>query len=974
MKLASEKMSAVLLPGLLEMLERLPEMLSRRQFLSWERLLQWLCMAVVAAIFTAHVAATVKSTHLNNFSNPEEWAYTNISASNYLKYGFRNSFFLQDHSTSPDPGDHPYVYNHMPPGPDIATAIVRSATGGDYRWTRFIFALMLLPGVYYLVRFTALVLARIDARGAPFVILLAGPYFFIGQAEAQIHSIYLFLAFAPLVWGIEGERSGSRTAIAATWLALFFLAVYVQYVLVAGVVFAWILIYVLRIFPVGPRLLLIALSAIAAGVLAHLLQNLAFLGAENFVKELAYTVGNRTIGNPTQEEVAAFYESLGLVHHGARPPQASTLIPTIIDNLRFRYLPTVAIYVALLAFAARIEKGRTSQAPAVASATFEGISAGELYFVLRLFLWAAGTSLGVIFLFPAFTQEVNLRGYGMNNLLFAIPTLAVLAIGWRYAWRFFGRLATRLTWLAVLFLLPLGVLVLYETARAQGTPAAVLTVLVVMCAALPLKIVVPSPEGVGSVEAGAQSAEISSEGAVFALLVLLGWGSIRLQTLGFPFLMVADVFVVVSAILAAIVIDRAAMRGPSRMLAGSRETVIGGGTLLLLLLLPWIAVRPSLVPSASYGMLDVAAAVLCLSAAVIVAIAALAPERAIGFMDIARSRIAGIASERLRIFKIGRAIHVALVAWGIVYSIVLATQFLRFSGIPSLHSLLQCAVSATAIVLFAVQTRQPYWLHYVLRGLAERPGAYVVAIGLAAATLFLLPVAGLFMVSKGPGRIDLFLLFVYVAFLSWVGLVSAMSPALLTRELGAALLRVRMVLEVGTVPRNVRPALYAAIGFACLIIAMQAARNTAQELRAVWRSATQESAYKGVEELKRFHSRLFMTNINVPVPAFFTDSPGFGVCELNAVSENGEINSNGCKISFMKRKQYWRAQQPEYFFFSSKPSLFPGFADCLPNGYFAFQRGEPDCVGKLQRRLADHYALAHKNDLFEVYELTKRLR
>ena len=100
---------------------------------------------LIAAVFGAHLWATWTNPYVNNFSNPEEWAYTNITSGNYLRFGFGNSLLLQDVSSSPDPADHPYVYNHMPPGPDIATALVRKATGDDFRLTRLFFALLACP-------------------------------------------------------------------------------------------------------------------------------------------------------------------------------------------------------------------------------------------------------------------------------------------------------------------------------------------------------------------------------------------------------------------------------------------------------------------------------------------------------------------------------------------------------------------------------------------------------------------------------------------------------------------------------------------------------------------------------------------------------------------------------------------------------------------------------------------------------------
>jgi hypothetical protein len=224
--------------------------------------------------------------------------------------------------------------------------------------------------------------------------------------------------------------------------------------------------------------------------------------------------------------------------------------------------------------------------------------------------------------------------------------------------------------------------------------------------------------------------------------------------------------------------------------------------------------------------------------------------------------------------------------------------------------------------------------------------------------------------SIGYPGIGTFLL--YVTFLQWAIVLGAAVPGVLTRDLGAWILgpslQIRRILD------NARLTMAVSLALCCAFIGFEAVRGSVQETRWIWQQATDDSVYRELEDLRALRSELFMTNINVPVIAFFTDSPGFGVCELQSINDQGSVNTAGCKISFMKRKAYWQTVRPRYFFFSSKPSMFPGFADCLPVGYFAFQRGEADCVSKLSRRLQENYALAYRNSLLEVYDLNKRLR
>src|SRR5450631_2989154 len=94
--------------------------------------------ALILSLFFVHLRAALSSTFFTAFSLVEETAYTLISAQNFLKFGFLNSKFLQDFSVSPDKIDHPYVYDHMPAGPDITQALLLHLTNGSYETTRII--------------------------------------------------------------------------------------------------------------------------------------------------------------------------------------------------------------------------------------------------------------------------------------------------------------------------------------------------------------------------------------------------------------------------------------------------------------------------------------------------------------------------------------------------------------------------------------------------------------------------------------------------------------------------------------------------------------------------------------------------------------------------------------------------------------------------------------------------------------------
>jgi hypothetical protein len=390
---------------------------------------------MVSILFALHVLLALKHPYFNQFSNVEDWAYTNIAARNYLNLGFLNTFFLQDYAASFLPADHPFVYNHMPPGPDLTTAFFQMITGGDHRWTRILFGTLVLPGLYFYVRFVRLVCGPRGISGAAMALLAAGPYVVMNHLQAEVHSAFLLMCFAPMCWVIESNSSGKRYKFVAALAVVFLLSIYIQYILLAAALFAWIFLYVFRIAPITRRQTILVVATVFAGIAVHLIQNLIYLGPEIFFKELFYTIGNRTVGVPTQEDLRAFYRDVGLVHHGAQRADLKVLISTLIGNLVFRFSPLVlpaflawfALAIISRRFANQCDGLRQYGLP---SAGLDESAADRVFFVLRLFAWAAATVVCVILLFPAHTQEVNLSTYGgINLLLFAIPTAALIGQG-----------------------------------------------------------------------------------------------------------------------------------------------------------------------------------------------------------------------------------------------------------------------------------------------------------------------------------------------------------------------------------------------------------------------------------------------------------------------------------------------------------------------------------------------------------------
>jgi hypothetical protein len=116
-----------------------------------------------------------------------------------------------------------------------------------------------------------------------------------------------------------------------------------------------------------------------------------------------------------------------------------------------------------------------------------------------------------------------------------------------------------------------------------------------------------------------------------------------------------------------------------------------------------------------------------------------------------------------------------------------------------------------------------------------------------------------------------------------------------------------------------------------------------------------------------------MTNINTPTVYFYVQRPGFGVCGLSSIGDDGTINLDGCKIAFMRNKEKYAARRPSFFFQFRRSGYFPGFADCMPAGTLMPElqqgRAPAGCFAMQDDRLKRNYPAVFSNTLFTVYDL-----
>jgi len=699
----------------------------------------------------------------------------------------------------------------MPPGPDILTALLLQISGGSFRFARLAYAAIFLSGLVVYAMFVHLMLRRFGLQGAAYAVLLFGPWALMQNLDRQPYSPFPLLAFTPLVLVQKSYASNKPWMLGVAMFVVFVSSLYLEYILLASVLWCWIMLWVTQIIRLDFRHLVLFLTMITLGVLAHLVQNAIYLGPEMFIRELTITLSNRATGNPTAEEVKAFFQSIGVANHGSRRPDFAVLLTQL--TLQFHSAGTKYLGISLLfglvwILASSLRLDFRQQALVFA----RGEQTALVWQFVRLWAWIAGACIMPNLMFPAFNQEVTLYGSRANLYFLNVGIVAV-----------FG----------------------YLLARSWSTITAFLM----------------------------------RDWRALLPRALPNW------RLGLPGRA-----------------RRAAMSSIDRQVAHTGGVLDTNGHVIR---------RPSRLAGSSN------AAVLLLR------------------------RLYGEASAWLKL---------AIVLWVVLVAVIgiVAAYSLAVAELPRGYALILLVIAAeiVAIGAFAFGFTQ-----------GTRPE------------------------QQSEPTPDLI-----AASMTDESQPSVATPAdSLRSQVAPATPVVQEAPEssrpITPAPRQWRFSLAPLAGLVCSVIALTLVWLTASN---VWtglnielaqvRSEHRQLRYRFLTDLEEFRGQLFLTNINVPTVGFFIQEAGYGVCGLQSVPEFADADASQCKVSFMRRQEYWLSQQPKYFFFFTTSDLFPGFADCLPSTTLVGQaRGGDTCVSLMRQRLATRYPLVHSNPLFETYDLTEIL-
>ena len=399
-------------------------------------------VVVLLLLSVAFVGSVIHFPYYSPVSNVEELALMYTAAQNFITYGFLHSTFLQDLSTSSRISDHPYVYNHMPAGPDILIAVMLKATDGNYRLVRLVFWAVFLTGMICYFRFAELLLQRFGVTGAGYAILLISPYMILHKFDDPLYAPAPLLMFLPLLSMQVYYKTGRWGYLTLTLGVGLVSAVYLDYLTLLVVSWCWGLLYFTQLLPLRLRHLVAFAGVIVGGLVLHLVQNFLYLGQELFFRELWITVSNRITGLPAKDELRAFYQANGLVHHGATRINVTGFLHHLWLGVTFpgRMSLVAAAVIAVAWVVWSNARWRTDRrAIAMIAPDPEVFALGRRF--AALWAWVAGTILLPMIMLPAFTQEYGIHGTGLHWYFLGIGVSASVLYGVRAA---VGRLPSQL--------------------------------------------------------------------------------------------------------------------------------------------------------------------------------------------------------------------------------------------------------------------------------------------------------------------------------------------------------------------------------------------------------------------------------------------------------------------------------------------------------------------------------------------------
>ena len=388
----------------------------------------WLGAPILAGYALLFLVALARFPLVGPVATVDEQLIYYQTARNFVQYGFLNSGLLHDLSTSSNPAHHPYIYSHMPAGPEVFIAVLMKIFGERWGLIRLVFAAVFFVGIAYFLRFVQLVLTRHGLTGAGYALLFLSPFTVLHAIDHPAYSPFPLFLFFP-VMALQRYYATGRAV--HYWMALTSVLVASVYAVTLSFILfcvAWSLLWLLGLVRLEFRHLAAMILVGASGILLHLLQGMWFLGPGVFFEELRITLSNRMFGEPSVQEVMAFYRTHDIVLHGTHHFNLFRSLASINTSLQFpgRFL-FILLALVVVAGWGILRVGRFDRATRTLLVPVDSTSASfrtTVSLLAKLLAWAVLSIVIPMVLFPAYTGDYGLQGLG--EFLLAVFAVSVL--------------------------------------------------------------------------------------------------------------------------------------------------------------------------------------------------------------------------------------------------------------------------------------------------------------------------------------------------------------------------------------------------------------------------------------------------------------------------------------------------------------------------------------------------------------------
>lgn len=359
------------------------------------------------------VASLPRFSFWGPFATVDEQLQYYLVARNYAEYGFLTNYLLPDLSSASSPAQHPYLYNHQPPGPQLLIGLLIRSFGERYTVIRVILAIIFLLGLWCFAR----VLAHVRLGGHYFpelALLFVRPSTIMHSIDHPAYAAFPFCAFFPII-ALERYHTSGRTGWLVAAAGVTFLAAnYLIYGPMIMIFVMWTLGAALRLIPLKRGELLFLCGVALLGFVLHLSQTILAVGWAVFIDEFLFTLSNRMAGIPTRSELMEFFQSHGLVLYGEHVLQASRLGAAVWEVLSFPGRQGWAAVLTLIGCIGLVTQAQVNERELRLERSF----AEWLWTIVRATLWIGLSVLTPVLMFPAFSSGYLLGG--TNEFLLAL--------------------------------------------------------------------------------------------------------------------------------------------------------------------------------------------------------------------------------------------------------------------------------------------------------------------------------------------------------------------------------------------------------------------------------------------------------------------------------------------------------------------------------------------------------------------------